>query len=441
MSQPVAYTPPDYVAPELLDQRWGGDERRSKDPVDILSRSLNKLCLEASDPYEIVAHLEALGYNSATALERLGVSNHFELAQQLYHRTPKVRSRAAPKARVPPDWATPMAMVLSFVVTFLLGAIDRNLVLAPALVVLVWSQVGAALLARARGTLDTAGQAGVLAFLLQAGLVTVAATWPLERFGIGSVAPMFIWFGVAGLLWAERALLALILPLLVGFVLLVESVFSLPPLVTNVCAVCVPLALVAPFAWRGAWSGAKWVGANLDAAFSPFLYGLGQGLLIFALLARRPEIRDLLPGIGLLLVILLLSQPLLVSYKRRVTQKLWDTSDPRRYLGYARWQLVAYVAVYLLPSAAALLFELTRGPQPWTPYWHAFALFGLCLGLAVVAFTIGRPAVPAITFVLAGAFALLGAPFVLSCGVLALAQLLLLMLELRLVGRYAVYLV
>ena len=77
----------------------GEGERRSKEPLNQLGRQLDTLCLEASDSFEIAAHLEALGYNSDEVPARYGVLDHFELAERLFVATPKYLPLKQPAER------------------------------------------------------------------------------------------------------------------------------------------------------------------------------------------------------------------------------------------------------------------------------------------------------------------------------------------------------
>src|SRR5690606_24592365 len=152
---------------------WDGPERRSRDPINQLGRSLNRLCLEASDPYEIVAHLEALGFSLTMVKARFGMTNHFELAQALYERTPRIRDRRRSRREAAGDWASPIAIGTAFVATFFMGTFGEPGMLIPAIVVLVWSQVAAALISRAEGELPPPEQRTVRSLVVQLGLVAL----------------------------------------------------------------------------------------------------------------------------------------------------------------------------------------------------------------------------------------------------------------------------
>lgn len=440
MSQSVAYTPPEYVPPEVISNSWSWDERRSQDPVNLLGRSLNRLCLEASDPYEIVAHLEALGLNSPTALARFGMTSHFALAHELYERTPRIRERREPKKKSPRDLATPIAMGLAFVVTFLLGAFSQVAMLAPALVVLIWSQGGSALLMKARGEFQAGERQDVLAALIQIGAVVLALSWVFLRFGVSTLAPTLTWFAVGSLLWGERYRAALAMPLIVGLSLGITALLPLPDAVPQYVAVLAAVALCAPLAWRDSRGIIGWLRANFGVAFHPLMYGVGQGLLIVALLEHENPNDDVIPGALLLLVILLVSQRLLIALKALLTKRLWNSTSEPGFQRFAQLALLGYVAAYVLPLVAAFLLELLSGPTTWHFHWYAFGLFGLSLGIAVVDFALGLPAGASIPFLIAGIAAAAGLPFLWVCLALALSLLLVAELRVRQVGRYAIYL-
>lgn len=440
MSQSVAYTPPDYVPPEVATSNWVGPERRSRAPVDQLSRSLNILCLEASGPYEIVAHLEALGFNSATALARFGVSSHFELAHQLYERTPRIRSRQKAKRKRTADWATPVAMGLAFVATFLLGAFSQVEMLAPAMVILVWSQVGAALLQKAKGELPRPEQRTVLSLLVQTGVLAIAVSWILLQYGLSTLAPTLTWFAVGTLLWSEKRLAAVAVPLLALAGLAIVTLLPAPSITPEVVVVIASAAFCLPLAWRDTRPILDWLRRSAGVTLHPLIYGAGQGLLILALLRHEDPAGDVVPGAILLLFVLLLSQKFLIMLKSALTARLWRSTSDSGFRAYAHVALFVYVGMYVLPLAVALGLESVMGVAGWHFYLFAFGLFGLSLGISVVGFALGNPAGASIPFLLAGVAAVAGMPFLWVSAGLAVVLLLVAQLRVRQVGRYAVYL-
>ncbi len=441
MSMSVPYTPPDYIPPEVSANEWAGAERRSSDPVNQLGRSLNNLCLEASDHFEIVAHLEALGYNSPTALRRLGFDNHFDLATELFNRTPRRGGARRAAAATEHDALTPIAMALTFIVTFALGAFSTAVVLVPAIWVLVWSQVGAALLAKAHGEIEQDRQPQVLAVIMVLGLLGVGAVWGVARFGLEVLAPMLLWYAAASLLWGRRFRQAVALPLLAGFGVTVTMILDLPPLGAQVFAIIAVAAFCAPLLWSRAWEVAPWFARRLGVTLHPMLYGVGQGLLIVALLQQSPAGSEVTPGASLLVAILLGSRRMLLMLKEALSDRLWRERSGADYRRPAQRAVAIYTGAYLVPIVAVALLSHFIAPQAWFFHWQAFGVFGLCLGLAVVSFTLGAAAAPAITFLVAGVVVVLpGAPFLVVGGLLAAVQLILVLTRIPRVERYAVYL-
>lgn len=72
---------------------------RSTDPIDVLSRRLNDVCIRAVDPWQIAAAIEADGLGDRTVAERYGQPNVFALAEDIYHRVPlRVAHESHPEA-------------------------------------------------------------------------------------------------------------------------------------------------------------------------------------------------------------------------------------------------------------------------------------------------------------------------------------------------------
>jgi hypothetical protein len=421
MSMSVPYTPPDYVPPEVDATTWTGPERRSQDPVNRLSRSFNRLCLEATDPYEIVAHLEALGYNTPSMLARLGMEDHFKLAEALYARTPKSFAQQRPDVLHERNWVGPVTMVMALVVTFGLGAYATANALLAATWVLIWSQASAALLSRAEGDLGRESRARVLTILLRVGVLGLGLLWAVTRFGPSAAAPALLWFGVAALLWGKRYVAALALPVVAALGLAAGPAFGWSPVVAQAITSVVALVATAPLMFVDAHGVRRWIARRWREALFPALYGLGQGLLIIGMVWGSPDEAAVVPGAVLLAVILLTSQALLARLKQTFAALLWEQRSDAGYVAAARLRLAGYALVYLSPVLVAWLIQALAGAQPWMYHWYAFAVFGLALALAVVSISLGNAVVPGVTFAVAG-FAALFAPFLLVGAVLAVVQ-------------------
>jgi hypothetical protein len=85
---------PRIVAPRRTSENgsvsgYDGRERRSIDPLAALSREYDQLCVEATDPWEIAAGLEAAGVDDRRARREFGVASVFDLAIELFLNVPR----------------------------------------------------------------------------------------------------------------------------------------------------------------------------------------------------------------------------------------------------------------------------------------------------------------------------------------------------------------
>ncbi|UQN09873.1 hypothetical protein [Deinococcus sp. QL22] len=80
-----------------------GPDRRSADPLAVLSRHLNRDCLHALQPQELAAILEAEGYTDTLIQERYGDLSVFACAERLFqlvpYRPPTLARSASPTLR------------------------------------------------------------------------------------------------------------------------------------------------------------------------------------------------------------------------------------------------------------------------------------------------------------------------------------------------------
>lgn len=75
-----------------------GANRRSIEPIDVLSRKMDEICIAAVSPLEIAAALEMDGINDRSAREVYGYDDIFALAEALYFRVPfRQKSQPLPK--------------------------------------------------------------------------------------------------------------------------------------------------------------------------------------------------------------------------------------------------------------------------------------------------------------------------------------------------------
>lgn len=431
-----------YEAPvfRVREHNQPGSERRSTHPINQLGRALDQLCLEASDPFEIAAHLEALGYNNTNVAARYGVADHFELAQELFYLTPRRLGITLPSPEVRRSYARQLIMVLTLLVTAGIGLLAEVGAWGPVVWLLVWSQLGGALLNRARGELAEPQQQRVLSLLLELGLLGLVLVWFVTPFALATWAVSLLWLGVAGLLWAERLRAGYLLPCIAGVFLALTVGLKLPPTVMLAACGVTTLVLLRPLlvwstpaSWR--WSVGQW------RRVLPFiLYGLGQGGLLLALLFGAGT--EALPGLVLFALVLLIAESQLLRLRGRLNLYLWKGESAAHYTHFARRTILHYTAVYLLPFLPALIVFLFPNlvGQRWLFHLAGFALFGLVLALGLAALSLGDSMVPAVVFAVGGALVMLGLPFFWVAGTMALLEFIALLRRSARLGSYGVYL-
>ncbi len=72
----------------VMSQVYATPERRSNDPLALLSRQLNAACIQAVQPEELAAILEAEGYTDALIKARYGDQDVFACAERLFRMVP-----------------------------------------------------------------------------------------------------------------------------------------------------------------------------------------------------------------------------------------------------------------------------------------------------------------------------------------------------------------
>lgn len=439
MSARASYEPPVF----RIHEHWAasGSERRNPHPINRLARTLDRLCLEASDPYEIAAHLEALGYNNAEVVAQYGVADHFELAQALFYRTPRRWGLSRPHAKVQRNYTEQLIMALTLLVTAAIGLFAVVSAWLAVIWLLVWSQLGGMLLNRAKGELSPQQQSSVLSLLLELGLGGLVVVWFLDPFWSATWSVSLIWLSVAALLWLGRWRAAATLPALVGGLLLLVAGLELPFLIMPLGTVATSLWLLRPDVRRVPRACWVWALAQWRYALPLVLYGLGQGSLLVALL--RDAEATALPGLALFALILMGAESQLQWLRGRLNLYLWKGESVSAYVRFARRTLLRYTGMYLLPFLPALGVYLWLGPKgaPWLFGLLGFALFGLLLGLGLVFLSLGDPLVPALVFATGGALLVAGLPFFWVAGSMALVQFAALLWRSASLGRYGIYLV
>ena len=180
-----------------------------------------------------------------------------------------------------------------------------------------------------------------------------------------------------------------------------------------------------------------WAARQGRYLFPFILYGVGQGLLLIALL--RGSSSEALPGVALFALLLLFAEPQLLWLRGELKNHLWNESSTRRYTVLARRAITLYTGRYLLTFVPALGLWLGFGMHPWLFHLLGFALFGTALGLGLVALSIGDTKIPAVIFMVGGGAVALGLPLLLVLPLMILAAFALLLRRCHYLGRYGIH--
>lgn len=400
--------------------------------LETLARELKDLARQATDPYELAAHLEVLGYNRYRVQKTFGLPDTFALARTLFALWDR---DTQPRTRVPRVEKSLHLRHLAVALT-LLGTLLVFLPLAQvgwlaALFLLAWSQLAARVGQRVAVRLEGARAERVLAATLWLGLLGLTLLAPLDRAAWASWSVGLAWLGVAIFTLKAKERQALLFA--ASFFLLAASawvlhlphvVLGLPLFLTVLRETKVPDREAVAF-----------LGEILPEEWAYPAYGLGQGLILWQLVTLSRE--GTLLGLVLYLLASLLVELQLARFVRRLGESLWQKKDPKALLLAVQRTFWAYFLTALGPTALTLLaLPFAEG---YTGALLGFGLLNLvsAMGLGLNALA-GAP-VSALGL-LSGALLLHLGQDPLILGAVGLGLGLLLLEHLRHPERYAIYL-
>lgn len=391
----------------------GTKDRRSRAPIDVLSRRLNGVCTHAVSPLELAAALEAQGINDAISREKYGCDDVFALAAELYTRVPLRISAHAVRQRSLQSTATSIARGALFALPgmfFLLVApMFRSPIAAVAILIAVtagWglSQVLAILGHTLMGRGDRSAAGKVLGLTLIAGLAAMSAASILVLVAgadsdlVSVCCTQILYVMAATVLLLFRRDLWLWLCLAPGAVLSAAYLVGNPlGMAREVAITGVVLSMMATFGAALCAADVEYLkGARADArlgradASTAAQYGV-YGMLVAVCLAA-PLMREALehrPGTGLIGVAAL---PLVLS------------------MGVAEWQQVRYSQLRFRAKMSAHDIEsfavAARKGLISSSGVHFAALLGLTVITATLMGLVGALTTP--TEILLAAYFLLG---------------------------------
>lgn len=352
-------------------------DRRSPDPLNRLGRAFNELLSEVTDPMELAAHLEVMGYSSARVKAEFGLGDTFELAEQMFARTRRLRQEVSLQERInPPKPLEPLLQRLLValylpIVLAVFGVLHPH-ELPSALWMGAWFYTTVALMNYNRLEPRTAGLKRLLAVQL---LVALAGS--LMLFWVTGAPPTFwppllFMFSGSILIW-QRAM-----PWLVGwsFLALISAASPLPWMDYSLAGTALVLSafvLIWPKLWPKLDFRIPWQTVLIYA-----LMGVGAALMLMELFAQAKPVALLgLFSLGSTLVLAELQMPWL---RERLAELLWTEDSEQRYTERT-WSVVLAFAGRVAPAALlSLVAVAVYGiSQSWAVYLLEAALLGVVL--------------------------------------------------------------
>lgn len=347
------------------------DERRSQDPVNRLGRSFNELLSGVTDPMELAAHLEVMGYNSTRVKVEFDLEGPFELAEHLFARTRRLRQEVSLRERInPPRPTLPLfqrlLLALFLPVMLAVFGVLHPHELPSALWMGAWFYASVALMNYNRLEPGSSGLKGFLAVQLGVGLAGSLLLFVLEP-RLSLWPPLLFMFSGSILIW-QRAI-----PWLLAWSLLALASASISLVWADYITACLALALTIPLLdWPKLGFRIPWNAVSVYGVM-----GFGAALLLMDLFARG----QLLALLGLLSLgsTLLLADLQMPWLRERLAELLWTEESEQRYTGRTWAVVLAFawrVAPVTLLSLALLIFY---GHQPWVLYLLEAAILGMVL--------------------------------------------------------------
>jgi hypothetical protein len=362
-------------------------ERRSRDPVDLLSREFDEVCTTAIDAYQIAAALEAQGLNDRIARERYSKRDIFSLAAELHHRVP-LRARAGEASPVaegtpaPPVSALIMRGPIYLVpALFFIGAGDwvrRDgvawIALTALLLAWVWNQGLGVLTHRLIGRMDPNGARRMARWSLATGtLIVTLVAWPIAHMVFRSD-----WLGLfagaqTAYLIASAALLTFNHDRLLVMVLAPGAAMALASFLTDavsaelvlVAALMTVAAVVAAMVWatRASTQEPFPIPSRYEvrvAAIHAILGGTWAMLIALSAIATSGPARLTALSIAAAPMVLTMgvAEWQLVALRRRAHRLLAGTGDPAEFARLARRAFLQGLSVFAVSILAITVLEV-----------------------------------------------------------------------------------
>lgn len=406
MSQPGRYKKPNL---EFDTYDWFGNDERSLRPLNKLARSMYDITANATDVYEIAAHLEAVGYNSYRVKKEFGYDDPFELAKAIKEITPKrAIVEHSWKKSLNSMWLRQLSILFAILATIVLQikSIPNNWLTIVWLI--IWSVVGAKLINKMSSELSTEKSKRVLSVNIVWGFVGLVFVWFLKYPSMPELTINILWWGLTSLLWVESLSKKMSYKSFILIAIAFLGVFKIPLVPIIALLLIASIYLVVPDMRLPKLDTWTWIISSTKAVALIAPYGLGIGLLLVELFQKHSK-NTLIAG-SILVAMSFASEWLVVWLKDRLSSSLWTSKSDKEYI--TRTNIVSRTIFFLLVGVALviLLFSLLINDTNLSLTIAHFILYGLILSFALILLTLDNVLLLSLSFVLTLGLMFIGIP-------------------------------
>lgn len=431
-----------YRRPAFRINEWFGLEKRRSDGVARLARELFEISKEATDPFELAAHLEALGFNNKRVKEEFALPDTFALARKLFHmssRRPDLRRRSY--LQLPMLGWRQLLILLAVVASIALQ--QTQAVQGPMVLWLIsWSIVSSAVVAGARTKLVEKERKAIFTLLMVLGFLGIGLL-ALPNRSLAELSTAILWWSVTACIWLEdlyernRYWIA-------GFILASLPILALvfigtPPGLILVAQLGLSLFFFWPELKAIKLKSLSWLKEDSLMLLAYLAYALGFAFLLLRLI--QLSLSNVWLASALLLLFLFLAEWAALGLKNSLADAMWISSSVAEYQLKSLSSstlFLRYLLIFLVLTA--LLTSIVLFPELAAFISH-FVLFGLSIVLVLMLFSLRQVLVPALVFMLAGLASFLALPLIWILVVLALVLVLLWFIQLQHVEDYGFHII
>lgn len=373
-----------YKKPEFIESYESfGENQRSFRPINILARKMFDITKNATDVYEIAAHLEAIGYNSYRVKREFGIDNPFELAREIQNLTPnQITEDYFWKKTFNATWLKQFTILLAIFATIILqiNSVPQNWLTIVWLI--IWSVIGSKLVNKMHSELSLDNSGRILAILSFWGFIGLVTVWTLRFPTMSEATVNLLWLVLTAVLWSESLLQKSSYKGLILIAIAVLAILPIPLLAVSVLLVVVGIFFLLPMLEFPSIESWQWLAKSMQSVSILIPYGFGIGLLLVELFQLHTKY-ILVAGI-ILIIMSFASEWLVIWLRDKLADSLWLSKSNDEYM--SRTKVVA-IAVGLLLSASAftiLIFSIFSNNPDLTITVAHFILYGLSLSFSLI---------------------------------------------------------